>query len=477
MAEWSINSEIEYLHRVITGAMTGSVVSNPIYTRLFQLSIVSLLRQIDSNLEELNKKLDVSVILEGVSIEFDKYLDENYWLDNFLFQNEADIYKAFGYKLENLNYTSMINEMTDFLPNGEDGYSITQDVIDTFKSSIHHLCDRNKIGSREIQFTLHFGLRYMLKLLGDIKQKVEHPQSHQFRKVWDEICEDYKKTSCRMPYLNWREDNVGYKMKDLKTQQKTEIYRFLNIEFFRFYEGVTGADVKNRKLKITEDDLPVGSSLSENFSVKCAKFEKFYELKDGCIICLNYEKIGQYIYRHYNQLSYDDIKNIVIFDKTLDAIHDDMATIDHKLAKHLKSYEFNQIKTIRVSCGKILDSCQKHLRTEIRKTFLTEFLAVLVYDSDIKQEVREKLSSVKHRNKYLCEIIAVLDIFRVFNVTVVKEDLARSLSPLLESTKFESILENIERFERKREGPLYEWTKKKIDELKAKPYNIFQGIL
>ena len=99
MAEWSINSEIEYLHRVITGAMTGSVVSNPIYTRLFQLSIVSLLRQIDSNLEELNKKLDVSVILEGVSIEFDKYLDENYWLDNFLFQNEADIYKAFGYKL------------------------------------------------------------------------------------------------------------------------------------------------------------------------------------------------------------------------------------------------------------------------------------------------------------------------------------------------------------------------------------------
>ena len=476
MTEWSINSDIDYLHRVITGAWTGSVVSNPRYSRLFQLSIVSLLRQINSNLEKLNKELDVSVILEGVSIEFDKYLDKHYWLDNFLFQNEADVYIYAGCKLEEVNYNSMINEMTDFLPNGEEGYSITQDIIDTFKNSLYHLCDRNKIGSRDMQYTLNFGLFYMLKLLGEIKQKVEHPKSHQFRKVWDEICEEYKESSCRKSYLNWREDNSGYEMKDLKTQQTTEIYRFLNTEFFRFHEGVTGGDVKNRKLKITDDDLPVGSNLSDNLPTECAKIEKYYELKDKYIICLNYEKIGQYIYRHYNQLSHDDIKNIVIFDRTLDAIHDDMATKDNKLAKHLKNYEFNQIKTVKASCGKILNSCQEHLGANIRNTFLTEFLTVLLYESDIKQEVREKLSSRKHRNKYLCDIIAVLDLFRVFNSSVVREDLARSLSSMLESTKFESVLKNIERFESNREGSLYEWTKKKIDELKAQPYNIFQGI-
>ena len=76
MTEWHINDEIKYLHNVISGAMTGSVCSNPVFDRLFQLSVISLFHQVNDDLEKLNNDLDVSVILEGVSIDFDTYLNE-----------------------------------------------------------------------------------------------------------------------------------------------------------------------------------------------------------------------------------------------------------------------------------------------------------------------------------------------------------------------------------------------------------------
>ena len=74
-------------------------------------------------------------------------------------------------------------------------------------------------------------------------------------------------------------------------------------------------------------------------------------------------------------------------------------------------------------------------------------------------------------------MIAALNCFYVFKADVVKADLARSLYPHFENkTNFESTLENIERFERKREGALYNWTKKIIDDLKEHPYNPFKGL-
>ena len=237
--EWYINDEIEYLHRVITGTMEGSVCGNLVSSRLFQLGVISLFHQINDSLEKLSANLDTSVILEGVSIDFNTYLDEEYWKDNFLFADERAFFRSStGYDIDEVSCQYQINEMTDYLPNGVEGYNITQNLIDTFKTSLNQLCDRKKLGSREILFGLHAGLFIMLKLLREIKEKVEHPKPHQYIKVWEEVYEDLDIAPVRMEYFEWKEENADYTFEDLLHRQKYEMFRLLNSKFFRFYNSL-----------------------------------------------------------------------------------------------------------------------------------------------------------------------------------------------------------------------------------------------
>ena len=155
MQEWFINSEIAYLHRVISGTMAGSVSATPISQRLFQLGVISQFNMINQNLEKLNNELDLTIKLEGVSIDFDTYLDENYWKENHLFYNEEDIYKSFDIELKEIPLQHEINFMTDYFPNGDKNYNITPELLDTFRTSLYQLCDRNKIGSKEIEYALN----------------------------------------------------------------------------------------------------------------------------------------------------------------------------------------------------------------------------------------------------------------------------------------------------------------------------------
>ena len=474
--EWHINDEIAYLHRVISGMGNGGIC-NPVTDRLFQLSIISLFHQINDSLDKLSSELDTSVILEGVSIDFDTYLDENYWTNNLLFKNEEGFYnQIFNIKVEDITCRFQINQMTDYLPNGEEGYNITQDQIDTFKTSLNLLCDRKKLGSREILYALLFGLHYMLHQLKKIKEKVEHPKSHQYIKVWEEVYDDYEDISCRDSYIEWKEENDEFNFVELKRQQIFEIFRMLNSGFFRFYDSITGADVRNRKLIITEDDLPVGKTISENLPAECAKLEKFIEWKGEHVIALNYEKLGKYIYKNYNNFEIDDIDVIVEFDKTMDAIHEDMASLKPQLKQYLKGYEEEQVNVLLNECSDILNTCKIHLAKDINDSFLYIYLKRLLFNKEMKDEARKKLSG-QSRNTFICEIVAVLKNAKIFKVECDKHDLARSLSEKITRIQLDTIVKNIERAYNSNEGTLYHWTMKNIEELKKESSNPFAGII
>ena len=476
MTEWHINDEIKYLHNVISGAMTGSVCSNPVFDRLFQLSVISLFHQVNDDLEKLDNDLDVSVILEGVSIDFDTYLNENYWNDNFLFKDESNYYKAaIGCDVAEISCRFQINQLTDYLPNGEDDYNITQDLIDTFKNSLNQLCDRNKLGSREVLYALYFGHVYMIKQLKEIKEKVEHPRPHQYIKVWEEIYENESDTTHRQPYVEWKEENEGFKASDLKRQHIYEIYLLLESGFFRFFNSITGADVKNRKLTITGDDLPIGCSISDSLSVECAKFEKFFEWKEDYIVSMNYEKLGKYIYKNYSKLNLNDLRRIVEFDKTIDKINEDMAVLKPNLSKYLKSYEDTIINQLLKDCSSILNTCQEYLAKDIRPTFLEDYLRKLLFDKDMREQARKKLLG-SSRYTYICEILAALKNARVFKVDCDKNDLARSIGEKITTVQVASLAKYIERSYNDNDGALNRWTKTVIEDLKQEP-NIFEGII
>ncbi|MBO5632914.1 MAG: hypothetical protein J5965_27980 [Aeriscardovia sp.] len=476
MTEWHINEMIRYLHNVISGVMTGCVCSNPVFDRLFQLGVISLFHQINDDLEKLNKDLDVSVILEGVSIDFDTYLDDRYWKDNYLFKDESSFYKvATGLDVKDISCRFQINQMTDYLPNGVEEYTITQDLIDTFKNSLNQLCDRNKLGSREILYALYSGRVYMIKLLKEIKEKVEHPKPHQYIKVWEEIYEMRGNTTSSQSYDDWKEENEGYKAGDLKRQHIHEIFKLLESRFFRYFKSITGADVKNRKLIITGDDLPVGCNISDSLPVECAKFEKFFEWKEDFIVSMNYEKLGQYIYKNYSKLDYSDLSRIVEFDKTVDKINEDMAVLKPNLAKYLKSYDDTIVSQLIKDCSSILNTCQSYLAKDIRQTFLQDYLRKLLFDKDMRDEARKKLSSAS-RNTYICEMVAALKNARVFKVDCDKNDLARSIGEKITTVQVANLAKYIERSYNDNDGALNRWTKKIVEDLKQKT-NIFEGIV
>ena len=475
MSEWHINNDLEYLHRVIDSAMNGEVSVTPIFLRLFRLGVLSLIQSINIELARINEELDVSVMLEGTSIDFDKYLDPKYWNTNLLLDDGVNMYKSVGIDINTLTFQREINLLTDYFPNGVEGYHITQDLIDTFKNSMHQLCDMDKLGNREVVFSIRFGLTYMQTLLKQIKKKAEHPKSHQYIKIWEQIYEETPNTTVRQSYIDWKEENYVYKPNDLKRQHLYEIYCLLESGFFRHFNSITGADVKNRKLKITGDDLPIGCNISDTLAIECAKFEKFFEWKEDYIVAMNYEKLGQYLYKNYLKLEEKDLNRIVEFDKTVDKINEDMAVLKPNLSKYLKSYDTTIVNQLIKDCSSILNTCQKHLAKDIRPTFLQDYLSKLLLDNDMKEEARKKLSG-SSRNTYICEIVAALKNARVFKVDCDKNDLAKSLHEKITNVQEANLAKYIERSYNENDGVLNRWTKKNVEDLKQKP-NIFAGIV
>jgi len=474
MADWFINDEIKYLHRVIQGTMSGSVCSTPVSERLFKLGVISLFNHINKDLNQLKDDLDISLKLEGVSIDFDTFLDEEYWKSNLLFYDEAKLFTDAGFNLYNHSFSSEINQMTDYMPLHEKDYNFSDSLLDSFKKSMNQLCDVNNIGTREIQFALHFGFFFMIRLLNEIKNKVEHPKPHQYKNVWNEIYED-SGIECDKEYIEWKEYNDDFTMADLKKEQIYTIFKLLDSNFFRFYHSITGSDIKERKLIITQDDLPHGKNISDNIPAECAKFEKFFEWKGDCIVSLNYEKLGQYIYKNYRNFEYTDRENIVRFDKTLDAIHEDMAQLKPGLEKYLKGYEEKKVNDLIIECTGILHTCEKYLVDGLKPSIFKEYLDKLLFDKEIKEEARKKLSGGSIKT-YICQIVAAMKNTGIIAIGSTKQELASSLHKKFDDILVDTLEKNIERAYNARNGALYDWTRKHAEEIIKENKNPFAGI-
>ena len=309
----------------------------------------------------------------------------------------------------------------------------------------------------------------------EVRQKTIHPKVHLFTKLWTEIYEIFDNDECCKEYDEWKEENGNFDFDDLKSKQKQEVYTLLKTDFFRFCSTPTGAEVRKCILKINGDDLPVGADIPENMDVECAKFARFVQWKGEHILSLDYEKLGQYIYKNYHKFEELEFYNITDFDRKLDAIHDDMAKKKRNLAQYLKNYEEGQVNVLLGECCMILNTCQKHLNKDIRPAFLQDYLRKLLFDKDMRDEARKKLSGGS-RNTYICEIVAALKNARIFKVDCDKNDLAKSLSEKITTVQVANLAKYIERSYNDNGGALNRWTKKIVEDLKQKP-NIFEGII
>ncbi len=485
-----INDHIETLHDMLKSAAKTDIVGFAVYRRMFALGVVSYLNEVNRELEDLNKRMDSDIEMEAFEIKYDTYLETSYWMKTGWFGNSDKLVRYLSgvgpYDVE--DPYEEINTLVDYFPNkvmvkeiekGEKRELFTQGQIETFKNSMYQLCDKDKMDARVINYSLTRGLNKMLDLLINIKKKTQNPQDHHFLKLWENTMGIYKQEELDAEYKDWKDDYDVISYDKFKEKQMQEVMRFLMSGFLRFRPTPTHGDINRCKIAIPEEAMEVEGEVPRNLQEQCARLEYIahWADKDGSILLIDYRNLGKYLFKNKDHLTDEDKYAIARLDQMLDLIHEDMAEKNIQLKPYLKRYEEDKINSLLNDCAAILNSCQQHLKDDIRNTYLREFLSMMLFDDEIKLEAREKLSGTRTRNKYLCHIIAALDCFYVFKPTIVKEDLARSLSEKFESTNYESTLENIERFQRKKEGALYEWTKKKADDLKANPYNPFKGLI
>lgn len=134
------------------------------------------------------------------------------------------------------------------------------------------------------------------------------------------------------------------------------------------------------------------------------------------------------------------------------------------LSKYLKRYEDNQIIELKKDCTKIINTCKPFLKNGVRETFLEEYVVKIMYDKDIKTEVRNKLGG-QSKIKYICDIIAHLSNFYVFDVKYNAEDFAKELHKELVYVEENTLVRYIKKSISSREGALYSWTKANINGL------------
>lgn len=457
-----IEQEIEELHKLLMSPLQSR--GNTLFNRLQFWSILTVFNRLNRELEALNLQFDTSIDLDAIEIDFDKYCDVENWQQYKL----QDIIKT---DIEKESVRTEINLMSDYLPNGEEGYYITPDVLGSFRQAMYQLCDDDRMGSLSLQKAIDNAFGQMMTLLIELHNKVLNPKPHQYAKLWTTLKDTFFDDEYAEQYREWHQEIGTPTMEDLKAKQKQEIYELLKTEFFRFAKTPTGREVKTRHTVIAEDDLEVGCEIDKDLETKCAKLDRMVEWKDGCIMVINYERLGQYIYKNYKKLSEDDICRIIDFDGTIDLVHEDMAKLKPGLAKHLKRYQEQQDEELLKDIKKIFAPFKSYLKEDLRETLVEEYLEKLLFDSDLKEEARTMLRT-QSKKKYCCSIVLALTTTYIFKSEYnnSNQDLAKALYDGLEADKKDTLVRYLKNKENSNNA-LNSWTSNIMDDLKRHPFS------
>lgn len=452
-----INQEIEDLHSLLTSPVRSR--GNALFNRLQAWSILTAFNRVNRELEALNLELDTSINLDAIEIDFEKYCNVENWQQYKI----QDVIKT---DKEKEGIRTEINLMSDYLPNGVEGYQITPDVLGTFRQAMHQLCNEDRISTFSLQRTLDNAFGHMLTLLIELHNKVFNPEPHQYAKLWVSLTDMYVDTEYIEKYHEWHQDLGTPTIDDLKAKQRQEIYELLKTGFLRYAKTPTGREVKNRTTKISEDDLEVGCTIDSNLETECAKLDRMVEWKGDSILVINYERLGQYIYKNYKQLNEDDIYNIIDFDHTLDLIHEDMAKIKPGLSQYLKRYQEQQDEELLNDLKKIFVPFKEYLKDDIKPILIDEYLEKLLFDSEFKEEAKKKLRS-SSKKKYCSTVVLALSFCHIFKPEFnnSNDDLASALRKGLDWDNKGTLYDYL-RDSKNSNQALNSWTSHQMDELK-----------
>ena len=396
------------------------------------IGVVTELFQLNKQLENLCLRLDSEISVEDAEIDFDDWLTNNGWI------NGEGIFNIVSYHPQE-NKDTIINHMTDYLPLGKDGYSFTPEQADTFKTCMHQLCDDEKLNARDIIFAICESVTNTIQLLHEVKRKRTNIPPYLFEDYWYSFIAEYlENSSIPEIYEHWKEEHDDPDLDMLKDKQMQEILVLLKSGFLSHTAVPTRREIQNSVISITKDSFDKNTKIPDDIDMECARLSKFVEWKENTILTLKYEKVGKYIYKHHKELTDRELKSIVHFDIIMDLIHEDIADINTKYKVYLKNFEGDEMQVIYDTCNKILCTCNIHLREGIGDDFFSTILHEVMY-GDMKNELKTKLNGAS-RMTTLCSMLAACkNSSKVFKFDVISEELASSLSTVVEKPSKESL--------------------------------------
>lgn len=427
----------------ITRRMYATGLANELYQLLTQLADIN--EQLDTSLDFEDAYLDISQIA-NMRYAFSKLLDESLYREGS--SNDADI-----------------NKLIDVFPLDKEDYSFTSDNAERFKTGLRFLCSEANLSPRDIVYALNKCIREVFSLLSSISKKKKYIEDYQYEDFWYAFLnrdDDLLPERAINDYDNWKEEHDYQDFQVLKDKRDQEILKMLASGVFSYDIMPVKRDIVNCLINISEDALEEGMEVPEDIKTECARFSKYVYFKED-ILCLDYTKLGKYIYKHYRSIHDEQGDSLIYFDNMLLRIHDDMAECKPKLKKHLRFYEDDLLETVFNDALKVMQSCNSLLRKDVAQDFLATYLRE-AFSGENKIEVQAKL---KGQSKYtlLCNMLGMLkSTCKVFNLDTTSADLAKALTLVVQKPKEDSLKRYIDEGSSASKSNLSKWTTKFVVE-------------
>ena len=440
---------IEYLV-YIGGCLADYILEvNPISRRLFAMGLVSQMHLIAESLSEIDKRIDTSLSEDDALLSIkvlDRLNEINKLLDEKLYEDDS-------------SKEGSINRMTDFFPLDKKDYSFSSEKAEVMKTGLRYLCSDANIAPRDLVFSLNKGLTNIAKLLISINQKKHHIENYQYEDFWYSfLCRDDDLIPEKVynDYEKWKEYHDYEDFQVLKDKRTQEILKLLKSGVFNYDTVPVKREIDKSIIKISEDSLEDGTDMPDKIDVECARLSAYVTMKDD-IICLDYAKLGKYVYRNYRSFHDEVSDSLIYFDYMLILIHHDMAECKPKLKKYLRFYEDEENENALNDAYEIINSCKKLISDKTPNDFLKLYLKD-AFNGDCKIEVQAKL---KNQSRYtlICEMLGMLKTtLKVFKPDTTSKDLAKELSSVIERPKQDSLKRYIDEGASDHVSKLSNWT-------------------
>lgn len=442
--------KIEYIFLHVDFVDSNFDKLSAITRRMYVTGLANELNQLVSQLTVLDEQIETSLDFEDALIDL-SIIENNGPGYNKLF-NES-------HYREDANNDIEINKLIDIFPLNKENYSFTSTNAEKIKTGLRYLCSDANISSRDYVYAISNGLKNVCSLIINICRKKKNIKDYQYEEFWYTCLyrdDDFFSERAINDYDKWKEEHDCQDIQVLKDKRTQEILKLLGSGVFNYDAEPVRREMDQSIIDISEDALEEGMEIPEGIKKESARFSKYVYFKDD-ILCLDYTKLGRYVYRHYGDLKEVQVNGLIYFDYILLHIHDDMAECNPNLKKHLRFYEDNLLEDVLNKSLEVIETCNSLLKEDVDKDFLTLYLRE-AFSGDNKIEVQAKL---KGQSKYtlICNMLGMIKTTKkVFTLDTTSQDLAKALSSIVQKPKEDSLKRYIDEGASDYKSKLSKWT-------------------